>query len=74
MDVLHQKYPFLQPPVSTSLINQDQFSLFEDVKTTGTHILHSVHRIRYDAGPGDCDACHWPDALLHGYFWYCLYS
>ena len=64
MDVLRQKHPSPQPPVSASLIHQDQLPLFEDVEITGTHILRSAHRIQGGAGPGGCDACHWCDALL----------
>jgi len=64
MDVLHQKCPTPHPPVSASLIHQNQLPLFEDVEITGTHILHSAYRIQDGAGPGGCDACHWRDTLL----------
>ena len=65
IDILCQKHPAPCAPVSACLIHQEKLPLLEDVEITGTHILHSIHRIHCGAGPGGCDACHWRDALLH---------
>ena len=64
LEILRQKHPAAQPPISDCLVHHDQLPLFEDVEITGCHILHSARRIQGGAGPGGCDACHWHDALL----------